>query len=559
MRPLLTDVAVTHAHMEARDEGRWRMTGIHLQTGVLRGEDEEIGFLAGGGEMGARIRAFDWAGTSLGPPERWPQSLKTTVRLLLSSGHPMFIWWGPELLQFYNDAYARSIGPERHPGALGGPGRPCWAEIWDIIGPQIEQVMAGGGATWHENHLVPITRHGRREDVWWTYSYSPIDEPSAQSGVGGVLVICAETTERMLAERETARELESLGQLFGQAPTFMALLQGPEHRFQLANPSYQRLVGGRSVSGQSVVEALPESAEQGFVDLLDEVFRTGRPFVANGIRYLMPDTADQPVERFLDFVYQPITGSDGVVTGIFVGGADVTDRVLAEAALRESEDRFRAQAEHLRLMVDELNHRVKNTLATVQSVTDQTLRREGIATPVRQVLTSRLIALSRAHDVLTNENWSGANLGEIVAQAATPYQPERAERLRWRGPDVRLSPRAAIAFAMTLHELTTNAVKYGALSTPTGQVAIDWELRDDAGLRMTWRESGGPRVALPTRTGFGTRLIQRGLAGELGGVVRVDYAATGVVCTIEASSDALADRSVELLGQSSATGWAGAS
>ena len=151
--------------------------------------------------MGALIRAYDWSATRLGPPTRWPQGLKTAVRFLLSTGHPMFIWWGPELIQFYNDAYRRSIGPERHPGALGQGGRECWDEIWDIIGPQIEQVMAGEGHTWHENQLVPITRHGRREDVYWTYSYGPIDEPTVPNGVGGVLVVCTETTDQVLTER----------------------------------------------------------------------------------------------------------------------------------------------------------------------------------------------------------------------------------------------------------------------------------------------------------------------------------------------------------------------
>jgi hypothetical protein len=153
-------------------------------------------FLAGGGEMGELTRAYDWSATPLGEPKTWPQSLRTAVRILLNTNHPMFIWWGPELIQFYNDAYRQTLGPERHPSALGQSGRECWAEIWDIIGPQIEQVMSGGGATWHENQLVPVTRHGRLEQVYWTYSFSPIDE---DDGVSGVLVVCRDVTEDVLA------------------------------------------------------------------------------------------------------------------------------------------------------------------------------------------------------------------------------------------------------------------------------------------------------------------------------------------------------------------------
>jgi two-component sensor histidine kinase len=153
-------------------------------------------FLSGGGEMGALTRGFDWSKTSLGSPEAWPQSLRVTVRLVLTSRHPMFIWWGPELIQFYNDAYRETMGPERHPSALGARGRECWDEIWDIIGPQIEYVMAGNGATWHEDQLVPVTRHGHREDVWWTYSFGPID---LEDSVGGVLVVCRDVTSEHMA------------------------------------------------------------------------------------------------------------------------------------------------------------------------------------------------------------------------------------------------------------------------------------------------------------------------------------------------------------------------
>lgn len=149
-------------------------------------------FLGDGGEMGRRIRAYDWRNSPLGEPEQWPQSLRSTVRLMLTSSHPMFIWWGPELIQFYNDAYRETMGPERHPSALGDRGRRCWAEVWDIIGPQIDFVMRGEGSTWNEDHLVPVTRHGRRQDVWWTYGYSPID---LDDQVGGVLVVCKDVTD----------------------------------------------------------------------------------------------------------------------------------------------------------------------------------------------------------------------------------------------------------------------------------------------------------------------------------------------------------------------------
>jgi signal transduction histidine kinase/CheY-like chemotaxis protein len=161
----------------------------------------QFDFLADGGEMGARIRAFPWAATSLGPPQHWPSSLRTSLRILLTTQHPVFIFWGEQLSCFYNDAYSRSLGPEKHSSILGIPARDAWPEIWHIIGPQIDQVMRGDGATWHENALVPILRHGALEDVYWTYSYGPIDEPSTPTGVGGVLVICSETTPQVQSER----------------------------------------------------------------------------------------------------------------------------------------------------------------------------------------------------------------------------------------------------------------------------------------------------------------------------------------------------------------------
>lgn len=162
----------------------------------------------GGGEMGALMRAHDWAAHPLGPPAGWPAPLRTVVRLMLTTRHPMYVWWSRELYCFYNDAYRRSVGRDRHPSMLGARGREVWDEIWDVIGPQIDHVLAAGGATWNENHLVPITRDGVREQVYWTYSYSPIDDPSAPNGVGGVLVICNETTEQVTRQRDAASAKE---------------------------------------------------------------------------------------------------------------------------------------------------------------------------------------------------------------------------------------------------------------------------------------------------------------------------------------------------------------
>ena len=315
--------------------------------------DQTIKFLSCGGELASLTRAFDWAATPLGSSTQWPDSLKTILGVVLAANHPMFLWWGPDLIQFYNDAYRKTLGPERHPSALGQPGRECWHEIWPIIGPQIESIMAGGSSTWHEDQLVPVTRHGKREDVWWTYGYSPIQD---STGVRGVLVVCNDVTKEHLAKDELKRvnerltaeircrqhEAERLKVLFQQAPGFMCILRGPQHIFEFANDAYMRLVGNREVLGKQIRDALPETEGQGFFELLDQVFRAGQPFFAYEIPISLrrnPGTA--LTQLFIDFVYQPIIESDGAVSGIFVEGADVTEKKYAQDELRVSQERLK--------------------------------------------------------------------------------------------------------------------------------------------------------------------------------------------------------------------------
>lgn len=331
-------------------------------------ETEQFTFLSEGGYMGSLMRAHDWTTSALGPPARWPQTLRTVVRIMLNTGHPMYVFWGPELACLYNDAYSESIGAERHPISLGRPGREVWEEIWDIIGPQIDQVMAGRGATWHVDHLVPITRHGRREDVYWTYSFSPIDDETAPTGVGGVLVVCTETTSQVLTARRLANERDRLAQLFEQAPTFMAMLTGPDHRFELANPSYMQLVGHRPVLGRTVAEALPEAVDQGYVALLDRVFESGDAYAATGARIALQAVPGGPlVDRYIDFVYQPLRDEEGDVTGVFVLGADMTDRTRAEVALRQSETELREADKRKDEFLAMLAHELRNPLAPIRT------------------------------------------------------------------------------------------------------------------------------------------------------------------------------------------------
>lgn len=232
-------------------------------------------FLSGGGEMGGHIRALDWAATSLGPPHAWPQPLRTAIRLILNTGHPMYVWWGPELLCFYNDAYSHSIGPERHPSSLGRPGRAVWDEIWPTIGPQIQQVIEGRGSTWHENHLIPITRNGRLENVWWTYSYSPIDDPSAPSGVGGVLVTCAETTQQVQAEIQAETELNHLWNL-SEDMLARADYDGNMHA---ANPAWTDVLGWtvEQILTRPYADIIDPADLPATVDALQSMGETGQP------------------------------------------------------------------------------------------------------------------------------------------------------------------------------------------------------------------------------------------------------------------------------------------
>ncbi|MEA1831311.1 HWE histidine kinase domain-containing protein [Methylobacterium durans] len=221
---------------------------------------------------------------------------------------------------------------------------------------------------------------------------------------------------------------------------------------------------------------------------------------------------------------------DGTGRPVRFAGAsvDITDRKLAE--------------ERQRLLMLELAHRVKNTLTLVQAICLQTLRGDATLAEAREVVTARLLALAQAHDLLLQGSWSEASLRTLVEGTARLHGHGDAARFRLSGPDVMLGPKSALSVALVLHELGTNAAKYGALSTPEGHVAVGWEqLANGAEPRLSfrWEEVGGPPVRTPSRRGFGSRLIERSLSDGLGAQVRLAYPPTGVTLTLDAPLEAL--------------------
>jgi signal transduction histidine kinase len=290
----------------------------------------------GSGEMADRIRAFDWSATPVGPIEQWEDVLLTTVNIMLSSRHPMFIFWGDELIQFYNDGYRATFDDTQHPLALGQPGQQFWSNIWDFIGPQIDSVMLRGESILLEDQFFADRRTAKHESTYWTYSFTPVRNTSGD--IRGTLVVCTDTTDTVLARNLLNEENQRLADLFQQAPAFFAVLRGPEHVFEMANDPYRQLIGHRDLIGKSLEQALPEAHEQGFTTILDEVYRTGQPFVGRAIPVELLRKPGAAAEvRYLDFVYQPGRAADGSISSIIVLGVDVTEGRRAQQLLLRSE------------------------------------------------------------------------------------------------------------------------------------------------------------------------------------------------------------------------------
>jgi PAS domain S-box-containing protein len=347
-----------------------------------------------------------------------------------------------------------------------------------------------------------------REGRWVEVRIAPL----AEIGVG---VSIDDITERHKAERAVRRSEQRLDLAVGahkigifdwHVPSGRATWNGEmEDIFGIARGSFE----GHTEHFRRRV--LPEDLARIEADTAAAI-ASGREVVTYEFRIRRADGEVRWIEGAARYVFD----ADGQPWRMVGTNIDITDRKLGE--------------QHQRLLINELNHRVKNTLAIVQAIAWQSFRSAGVAPPARDAFEGRLAALAAAHDVLTQQNWEAAGIGRILEVATAPHH---TGRLTLAGPAVDLEPKTAVAVGLAAHELATNAVKHGALSMPEGRVDVCWTA-DDGVLRLTWRESGGPPVTAPVQRGFGSRLLEQGLAEELAGSVTLDFRPEGLVCAVVA-------------------------
>jgi PAS domain S-box-containing protein len=598
-------------------------------------------------EMSALIRAKDWSETVLGPSESWSASLTLVVDLILASGFPMAVRWGPDFVMIYNDGYRPILG-NKHPRALGLPFREVWPEVQTQLRPLHEAILSGQRrAFFAEDLLLRIQRHGAEyEDARFTISYSPIPDASVPTGVGGVLITAVETTNRVLTEKalraseERYRSAMMLGRMgswevdFVQGvrvwtPEGMALFGinlsdglghvggetdelwqsiHPEDRYLLAQyralantqdsfPAEYRIVKpdgkvswlsgyGRVLDRQADGKAhrliniatditerkqaeaalgdseqrmrslasIVESSDDAIVSKnLDGIITNWNRGAERVFGYTAEEAVGQPItivipadrlneeriiltrirrgERIDHFetirqrkhgslivvsvTVSPVKNADGKIVGASKIARDITEQKRAQ--------------EQIATLAREAEHRSKNLLATVQATVS--LSRSDTAEGLKQAIEGRIQALAKVHSLFVDTHWIGAELSAIAMQELAPYSQNEKTGVQINGPQVLLEPNAAQVVAVTLHELATNAAKYGALSVPNGQISLKWTHNADGRLVLHWTEVGGPAVKIPTHQGFGTRIIER-MIDQLKGKARFDWHADGLACEI---------------------------
>lgn len=343
------------------------------------------------------------------------------------------------------------------------------------------------------------------------------DAERVEGGLVRKLVgICFDATERRRAQDSLLEREKHLSIVIDKVPTGITHTDA-EGRFLLINDRFCEFVGRSrdELIGRRYSEFIHPEDRPKVDETRAAAMASGEPYSLRR-RYIRPDGS--------------VIWADVYVT--IVGGGDVPQSALA--VIIDLTEQLRAE-ERQELLMNELNHRVKNTLASVQSLAVLTMRHAESPAAFNQAFLSRLQALSTTHNLLTEAQWEGASLGDLVTDELKPYAPRDERRVVLYGDPVDLEPAQVISFGLFFHELATNAAKYGALSNPTGQIVVSWNVDREQGepvLMMRWQENGGPPVSPPSRQGFGSRLIEQTIKEALGGTIEITYAREGIRCAI---------------------------
>jgi PAS domain S-box-containing protein len=434
---------------------------------------------------------------------------RASILLFDDSGVMRFAAW-----RGLSETYRNSV--EGHSPWKPGDRDPAPIHIDDVAAAELGELARvieaeGIGAL----AFIPILANGRLVGKFMTYYTAPHKFSAAEIDLS--LTIARQLgfsierkrleAARQLAENGRRQNEERLRQIFQYAGVGMVLMN-MDYKVLRANAAFGAITQ-RSIEelrGASCLDFTHPDDVVASLAAFERVQRGEGP-VAFEKRYIGKDGRTFWVRK---------TVSQAAYGDVLAVVEDITSRRRAD--------------EQRTLLINELNHRVKNTLATVQAIASQTFSGAKADPVAKEAFEARLIALSNAHSVLTEQSWEAAEMHQIVEQAMLPHADK--QRFGIDGPPIRLKPRAAVAIAMGIHELATNAAKYGALTNGTGHVSIRWDVEDSSRLSLRWQESGGPAVKTPERRGFGSRLIERNLSHDLDGAAKIDYLADGVVCVI---------------------------
>jgi PAS domain S-box-containing protein len=461
--------------------------------------------------MGQEIAEFDWQSVGL-PLGAWPMALRHAVSIILRSSLPTSVLWGPQKRLIYNTAYLEMLGPRRS-NALGRPFFEVWREVSPGGREVLEAAFRGIPSFYQETPIRLLHDDGHVDQRWFSFWQIPIVGPD--DSVGGIISGCMDVTERVrhrmaLGDRDAHLTLAlAAGQI---APWVVDQRTGEP----ISSPELNRMLG------------LPEDAKPTMEELTAGYF----PGEMERLQTAFNEALESRKTHY-EIEYRHIRANDGAVRWLLLRAhierapdgeparvigvvVDITDRKEAE--------------ERLRLLAKEVDHRANNLLTVVQGLVQLDVSQD--VPTYRASLTGRISALAHAHRLLSESRWTGASLERLIAEELGPYAEGDRVQIKRPNRDVLLSPVVAQSIAMALHELATNASKYGALSVSTGSVRVSCTRTAPDRMQLTWTETGGPRVEPPSRLGVGLAVINRALAGVAEGAVRFDWLPEGLRCEI---------------------------